>query len=59
MDPIMLNRLLTSIMKSREIQRNRVQERSTEQAGFRDYAKKLGAQVVEAENKNTKMISDI
>jgi hypothetical protein len=58
MDPIKLNKILASIVKSREIQRNIVQERSLEQAGFRDYAEKLGAPIVEAEEKNTNMITD-
>jgi hypothetical protein len=40
-------------VKSREIKRNIVQERYLEQAGFRDYAEKLGAPIVEAEDKNT------
>ena len=34
MDPIQLNKILASIFKSREIQRNIVQERSLEQSGF-------------------------
>ena len=38
-------------MKSRKIQRNIVQERSLEQAGFLDYAEKLGAPIFEAEDK--------
>ena len=38
MDPIKLNKSLVSIVKSGEIQRNIVQERSLEQAEFRDYA---------------------
>ena len=48
MDPIKLNKLLASIVESREIQRNIVQERSLEQAGFRDYAEKFGAPIVES-----------
>ena len=40
-------------MKSREIQRNIIQERSLEQPGFHDNAEKLGAPIAEAEDKNT------
>jgi len=37
MDHIKLNKLLASIVKSREIKRNIAQEHSLEQAKFRDY----------------------
>ena len=47
MDPTKLNKLLASIVKSRNI----VQEHSLEQVGFRDYAVKLSAPIVEAEDK--------
>ena len=47
-----------SIVKSRETRRNIFQERSIKQAWFPDYAEKLGALVVEAEDKNTNMITD-
>ena len=45
-------------MKSREIQRNIVEERSLEQARFHDYTGKLGDSIIEAENKNKNMITD-
>ena len=51
MDPINLNKLIVSIVKKREIQRNIVQKRSLEQAGFCDYAEKLGTLIFEAEDK--------
>jgi len=53
MDPIKLNKVLASIVKIRDIQRNRVQESSLEQAGFRYYAEKLGGAIIEEEDKNT------
>ena len=34
------------------------QESSLEQAGFRDHAEKLNAPIVEAEDKNTNIITD-
>ena len=39
-----MNKLLASIVESREKERNIVQEPSLEQSGFSDYAEKLGAQ---------------
>ena len=53
-----MDKLLASIVKSREIKRKIVQERAIEKAGFRDYTEKLGAPFVEAEDKNTNMITD-
>ena len=58
MDPIKLNKLLASILKSRDIQKKIVQERAFEQAGFHDYALKFGAPTVKKEDKNTNMITD-
>ena len=58
LDPIKLNKFLAIIVKSREIQRNIVQGFSLEQAGFCDYAEKLGAPIVDAEHKNTNMITN-
>ena len=58
MDPITLNKLLASIVKSGEIQINTVQKRSFEQAGFHDYAEMFGAPIVEAEYTNKNMITD-
>ena len=58
MDPIKLNKLFQSIGKSREIQRNIIQELSLEQPGFRDNAEKLGAPIAEVEDKNTNMKTD-
>ena len=54
MDPIKLNKLLVSLVKNREMQSNIVQRHSLELTTFRDYAEKLGAPTVEAEDKNTK-----
>ena len=50
--------MLESIVKSRDIQRNIVREHALEQAGFRDYAEKLGAIIVQAKGKNIDIISD-
>ena len=44
---IKLKILVMSIVKSRGIQRNIVQEHSLEKAGFRDYAEKLGAPITD------------
>ena len=53
-----MNTLLASIVKSREIHRNTVQNRALEQAIFHDYAEKMVAPIVDAEDKNTNMITD-
>jgi len=53
-----VEKLLASILKSRETQLNIAQELSVERAGFRDYAEKLSALVVEAKDNITNMITD-
>ena len=58
MNPKKLNKLLASIVKSREILKNIVQDRSLEPVRPRDYAEKLIAPILEAEDKNTNMIND-
>ena len=50
--------MLANTVESSKIQRNIVQERFLEEDGFRDYAEKLGAPIVEAENKNTNLITN-
>ena len=57
MDSIRFNKLLASIVKSREILRNMVQACALEQAGFRNYAEQSGAPIVEAEDKKTNKIT--
>ena len=58
MDRIKFNKSLASIVKSREIQRNVIKERSLEQAGFSNYAEKLGAPFIEAKDNITIIITD-
>ena len=53
-----MNTLLASIVKSREIHRNTVQNHALEQAIFHDYAEKMVVPIVDAEDKNTNMITD-